>query len=66
MKSDWDLSGAVDDARLFLEVGYRLTMNDVWPAWKSGSEFKARREAMMKKAAEAKEREKEKEKEKEQ
>ena len=24
MKPDWDLSGAVEDARLLLEVGYRV------------------------------------------
>ncbi|HJU75841.1 MAG TPA: M28 family metallopeptidase [Gemmatimonadaceae bacterium] len=40
VKPDWDLSGAVDDARLLVEVGYRVAQGDTWPAWKPGVEFK--------------------------
>jgi Zn-dependent M28 family amino/carboxypeptidase len=49
VKPDWDLSGAVDDVRLFLEVGYRVSQTDRYPEWKPGAEFKAKREAMLKK-----------------
>ena len=48
IKPDWDLSGAVDDARLMLEVGVRVADGDKWPEWKPDSEFRARREAMLK------------------
>jgi len=49
VKPDWDLSGAVDDAELFLAVGYRVANADTLPAWKPGNEFKAKREAQLKK-----------------
>ena len=48
VKPDWDLSGAVEDARLLLEVGYRVAEGDAYPEWKPDSEFRARREAMLK------------------
>jgi Zn-dependent M28 family amino/carboxypeptidase len=47
IKPDWDLSGAVEDLRLLLEVGWRVAQAETWPAWKPGSEFKARREEML-------------------
>ena len=50
VKSDWDMSGGVDDLRLLLEIGWRVTGADQWPQWKAGSEFKARRDAMLKSA----------------
>ena len=50
IKPDWDLSGAADDARLLFEVGLRVANGDHYPEWKPGSEFKARREEMLKKA----------------
>lgn len=50
VKPDWDLSGAVEDARLMLEVGVRVADGDRWPDWKPDSEFRARREAMLKAA----------------
>jgi Zn-dependent M28 family amino/carboxypeptidase len=40
VKPDWDLSGAVDDARLLVNVGYRVAQADLWPDWKPGVEFK--------------------------
>jgi Zn-dependent M28 family amino/carboxypeptidase len=43
----WDLRGTVEDLRLFAEVGYRLANQNTFPIWKAGSEFKARRDAMM-------------------
>ena len=47
--SDWDLSGAVQDVQLLFEVGYQLANGDEFPEWKTGSEFKAKRNAMSKK-----------------
>ena len=47
VKADWDLSGAVDDLQLFLEVGYDVTESDQWPEWKPGTEFKVIREEML-------------------
>ena len=49
IKPDWDLSGAVDDARLLFTVGYNVANAAKFPEWKSGNEFKARRDAMLKK-----------------
>jgi Zn-dependent M28 family amino/carboxypeptidase len=50
IKQDWDLSGAVEDARLLLEVGDRVANAEQIPHWKPDSEFRARREAMLKAA----------------
>jgi Zn-dependent M28 family amino/carboxypeptidase len=47
VKPDWDLSGAVEDLRLLMELGYSIAQSPDYPQWKSGSEFKARRDAMM-------------------
>ena len=49
VKPDWDLSGAVEDAQLLLEVGYEVANSPSFPEWKPGAEFKARRDAMLKK-----------------
>ncbi len=48
IKPDWDLSGAVEDTQLLFEVGYRVAEGSTWPEWKPGTEFKAKRDAMMK------------------
>ncbi len=48
VKADWDLAGAVDDLLVFLETGYRVAQGDKFPEWKPGTEFKAKREAMLK------------------
>jgi Zn-dependent M28 family amino/carboxypeptidase len=47
---DWDLSGAVQDVQLLFEVGYQVANGDKFPEWKSGSEFKAKHDAMQKKS----------------
>lgn len=47
IKPDWDLAGAVEDGRMLFEVGYRVAQSRAWPEWKPGTEFKARREAML-------------------
>jgi Zn-dependent M28 family amino/carboxypeptidase len=48
IKPDWDLSGAVEDSQVLLAVGYRVANADKFPEWKPGNEFKAKREAMLK------------------
>ena len=40
----WDLSGIVADVRMLFDLGYRLSNEDTFPKWKTGSEFKAIRE----------------------
>lgn len=50
VKPDWDLSGAVEDLKLIGVVGWRLAQGGAFPEWKPGSEFRERREAMLKKA----------------
>ncbi|HSJ13753.1 MAG TPA: M20/M25/M40 family metallo-hydrolase [Longimicrobiales bacterium] len=47
IKPDWDLSGAVEDAQILLEVGYRVAQAETWPEWSPGTEFRARREQML-------------------
>jgi Zn-dependent M28 family amino/carboxypeptidase len=49
VRPDWDLSGAVQDVQLVFEVGYQVANGDKFPEWKPGSEFKAKRDSMMKK-----------------
>lgn len=51
VKSDWDLSGAAEDARMLYEVGYRVAEGRAFPEWKPGTEFKAIREERLKRAA---------------
>jgi Zn-dependent M28 family amino/carboxypeptidase len=47
VRPDWDLSGAVADMKLLVELGYRVAEEPRYPEWKPGSEFRARREAML-------------------
>jgi Zn-dependent M28 family amino/carboxypeptidase len=47
IKPDWDLSGAAEDSRLLYLVGWRVANDSIWPAWKPGTEFKAKRDAML-------------------
>ncbi|HEV3099049.1 MAG TPA: M28 family peptidase [Candidatus Udaeobacter sp.] len=46
---NWDLSGAVQDVQLLFEVGYQVANGDRFPEWKRESEFKGKRDAMLKK-----------------
>lgn len=39
----WVMDGMVEDIRLLLDVGYHLSNESSFPAWKKGSEFKAYR-----------------------
>jgi Zn-dependent M28 family amino/carboxypeptidase len=49
VQADWDLSGTAQDAQLLFAVGYRVANADKFPEWKPGNEFRATREAMLKK-----------------
>jgi Zn-dependent M28 family amino/carboxypeptidase len=40
----YELGGILQDATLFLQIAKDLANSDVWPAWKTGSEFKSIRE----------------------
>jgi Zn-dependent M28 family amino/carboxypeptidase len=46
---DWDLTGTREDLKVFFAVGYRVAEADKIPEWKPGNEFKAKRDAMLKK-----------------
>ncbi len=43
--STWTMEGAVKDLKLLFRVGRRLAFEEKMPQWKTGSEFKAIREA---------------------
>jgi len=49
VRPDWDLSGAIEDLRIYYAIGERAASAEHWPAWKPTSEFKARRDAMLRK-----------------
>ncbi|MDN4753202.1 M20/M25/M40 family metallo-hydrolase [Porphyromonadaceae bacterium W3.11] len=42
-----DLSGNVEDAKLFFKIGWQLANEDAFPVWSDKSEFKSIREASM-------------------
>lgn len=50
IKPDWDLAGAVEDVQLYFDVGHRVANGSTYPEWKPGTEFKAKREQMLKKS----------------
>jgi Zn-dependent M28 family amino/carboxypeptidase len=47
IKPWWDMRGAALDADTLFQVGMQVAQSDTWPQWMPGSEFKARRDAMM-------------------
>jgi Zn-dependent M28 family amino/carboxypeptidase len=47
IKPDWDLSGAVEDAQLLFQVGYRVAQQEAFPEWSPQAEFRARRLEML-------------------
>ncbi len=49
LDATWDLSGAAEDAVLLFEVGYQVANGSKYPEWKPGTEFKAKRDEVMKK-----------------
>jgi Zn-dependent M28 family amino/carboxypeptidase len=46
---NWDMKAAVADGDALLEVALRVANGDTWPEWKPGTEFRAIREASLKK-----------------
>jgi len=48
VKPDWDLNGAVEDLQLLFEVGFRVANAGKYPTWNPGTEFKAKRDAVLK------------------
>jgi Zn-dependent M28 family amino/carboxypeptidase len=49
VRPDWDLSGCVQDVQLLFEVGYEVANGEKFPEWKPGSEFKTKRDSMLRK-----------------
>ncbi len=47
IRAEWDLSGAIEDLRLFFRVGYELANTNEWPAWSADAEFRAVRERRL-------------------
>jgi Zn-dependent M28 family amino/carboxypeptidase len=47
VKPDWDLAGALEDGQLLFQVGYRVSQRAAFPEWSPGTEFRARREQML-------------------
>jgi Zn-dependent M28 family amino/carboxypeptidase len=45
--TDWDFSATAQDSDFLFELSRRLGDADDWPRWREGSEFKARRDAML-------------------
>lgn len=49
VKPAWTFEGAAQDTEFLVQVGLRIANGDKWPEWKPGNEFKATRDAMLKK-----------------
>jgi Zn-dependent M28 family amino/carboxypeptidase len=49
IKPWWDFEGAAADTHLFYELGREVANGAKWPEWKPGTEFKAKRDAMLRK-----------------
>ncbi len=47
----WDLSGAVQDARLYFQISLRAANSAVMPGWRPGDEFEAIRKKMLQEAS---------------
>jgi Zn-dependent M28 family amino/carboxypeptidase len=48
VQPEWTFEGAAQDTAFLVEVGLRIANGDTWPQWREGNEFKAKRDAMMK------------------
>jgi Zn-dependent M28 family amino/carboxypeptidase len=48
VKPEWTLEGAAQDTEFLLQVGLHIANAATWPEWRTGNEFKARRDAMLK------------------
>lgn len=49
IKPWWNFAGAAADTRLYYDLGQVVARTTQWPEWKPGTEFKAKRDAMLKK-----------------
>jgi Zn-dependent M28 family amino/carboxypeptidase len=49
VKPDWTFEGAAQDTEFLMQIGLHVANDPKWPEWKPGNEFKARRDAMLKK-----------------
>jgi Zn-dependent M28 family amino/carboxypeptidase len=47
VRPEWDLAGAVDDLRVYFEVGLDVANGATYPRWRAGAEFKAARDRML-------------------
>jgi hypothetical protein len=47
VKPDWDLSGAAEDLKLLFRAGFNVAQAANFPEWMPGTEFKAKRDAML-------------------
>ena len=47
IQDDWDLDAALEDLRIYYEIGHRLAYSNAWPEWYEGNEFRAIREASL-------------------
>jgi Zn-dependent M28 family amino/carboxypeptidase len=47
VRPDWDVPGLAQDATFFWMLGYRVAQAAAYPQWKTGSEFRATREAQL-------------------
>jgi len=43
----WNLTGAVEDLKLYFLAGKNIVNSDAWPEWNEGTEFKSIRDKMM-------------------
>ncbi len=44
----WDVSGALEDMKMYFKTGLDIANSDDWPNWKEGTEFRATRDAQRK------------------
>jgi Zn-dependent M28 family amino/carboxypeptidase len=44
---EWDFSAAAQETQFLADLGLRLANDSTWPQWRAGSEFKAKRDAML-------------------
>jgi hypothetical protein len=47
VRADWDLAGGAEQAEFAFAIGWRLAQGASFPQWWPGTEFKARRDAML-------------------
>ena len=47
VKDYWNYDWMLQDVRILFRTGYAISQHDVWPSWSEGTEFKAKREAML-------------------